>query len=372
MFPFVSIGPPGDTSVDYTGDDETPFNDALDYLSNTDGGTIYVRAGEYTIDSPVVLSGLTYIKIEGEGRGTTFVGGSTGGYFDVDGCNEAVIEHCAFHIGSVSSGLFLNLNDIDRFRFVNNLVSGSTYASYRVAEYGTDSVKESVFKNNFFYADATWYFAVFNPATAGTHNSISFEENYVHRLFMYYSDEVENLFLNNNHFVFQVRITPESAMGESHLSSPKTLLIENNSLDMTDGSGDKWINSNVSGAIIKANALYGYPYHAIRLDNLLSGSVGDEELGNFQMVMANVIGSTGDSSIGIQVYIRGGVAITGNVIVGNVCYCDESSSQVGIQTAGDHTIIDGNMLIGFDTSISDTGTGNYATGGVNQTSNKVG
>lgn len=69
-----------------TGDEA--LQSAVNTLRNAGGGTLYVRAGDYRLEKPVLLSGCSRLRVLGDGDASQLRVVGAGGAFIVDGCGD--------------------------------------------------------------------------------------------------------------------------------------------------------------------------------------------------------------------------------------------------------------------------------------------
>lgn len=372
--PFVVIGPAGDAVADYTGSNADPFNDAISAVkSATNGGIIVIRPGTYAIDpgNPIIVNGLGSIKFVGMGTGTVITNaGSTSAndeQWSVSDCEEVGFENIHFGDGAATPGAIMRIKDVIRFNFRGNTMQGDGGGANSYGLIFVSGITWVQFNQNYV---EDWFWQV--PINFMGENSRGVKALHVNdnhfgnATYFLMNGEIENLTFSGNHLEKNCRLSigRRFSLGALNFSQPaRTIFTKNTHLGFTSNNFS-FLECAASGAIFANNTfLRDKASVCIELADVSDNAADYCIVSNNTFLDTNVSIST--------TFVTVKVATAGCVIRNNTFSAPNTGTDIDalwLQSPSNDCIVDGNIF--HKTTFIDDGSNNWATSGVDNTSNK--
>jgi hypothetical protein len=328
------------------GVDFTNIQKAIDTVNLAGGGTIFFRAGTYTLRYDITL--YSNIRLLGEDYATTIIDFDRGNF--------------GFQATGESGDPLLNII-VDNLQFTNQKPNGSSVGDYPVFDY--DYVEDSYFLRCYFHdnVDFTNQTAVNldlkNSKRIHIENNIfgaSGEDADTHILaystssFIY----VRNNFFTGDTTTNNIKIDSQfSIMHGNTGDSPDANFIE-----LGSASGFCVVSDNIDKGASIGSILVGSGKNVIKGNIVYASSASaltgiDISAGDHNIVSGNYVEGF-SSTAGKGIYLHGGADY--NIIGNNVIKSCDTGILVDA-VAEDKNLIHGNMLVSNATQITDNGTG---------------
>jgi hypothetical protein len=367
-FPTMVIGPSGDPDCDFAGSDETPFIQALDALTATSGGIIYIKKGSYAINraNGVPVSGFQSIQFCGQGKATRlrFPGAGPSDYgFRVFDNSEFIFEKAAIVLDGDQTPAF-HIKDTGFVKIRRNYCSGVDLSWVATVVSGINYVwfSRNLMRNSHTPGEMIIPFKHSVYAADDAVGLILVDGNYCSGVDFRGGRQIETVVVVDNILEFVEMNSMTSGWGSgTYFSWPRRFLTANNVWNQVTGANT--YQTSASGQVFFGNVL---DKRAATIGLKLLDDTADSGRKAFWSSIAGNLFI--ERKAGSVTTVDAETTLSGVSVAGNLFYADGASASQKPLALPKRSIGDGNIFVNYGTPAT-AGAGSWI-GTTNKTSNR--
>lgn len=344
---FEVNGPQVNVSPNASSDDFTDIQEAVDYINNLGGGTVFLKSGTYYPDNNINL--YTNVKIIGENKNTTTIDFQLAEYqIRTLGISADHITNVGLHNIEIANSGFYELGAV-RFEYCDDIILNNvsidgtdytadpaTFALYvencqrlRIDGLSLTNNNRGIYLSGFgqtsivdsyIYNTRGILLAVFSGSSLTFRNNVcDSNSQFSSDSIIYFNGTLTDFEISSNYFTLC-----KNAVINNQTGGVQRLSIRDNVMVATTGGDYGIVLNGVDNGSISGNKITGFTADGVQLNDCTNNSV-----------IGNIIYGNGGDGIECDATTYG-TTVVGNCITGNTGY--------GVRATGDGTNAIGNIL----------------------------